>query len=88
MVLSGPCCPTILIFCKLVFLSFYRSHIEQAVKDGKPLVHKKKEIKSVGDYSKAGIMRALTVEEVGEAFMQSLKRVTKKFNSTLLIQPS
>lgn len=49
-----------------------RSHIEKAINEGKPVVHKNQEIRNLDDYRKIGMMRALTVEEVGEAFIQSI----------------
>lgn len=41
-------------------------------KSGKPIIRGGVEIRTISDYRKAGVPRALTVEEVGEAFMQSL----------------
>ncbi len=41
-------------------------------KAGKPIVRGGVEIRSVSDYHRSGIPRALTVEEVGEAFVQSM----------------
>lgn len=49
-----------------------RSNIEGLAKAGKPITRGGVEIRSVSDYRRAGVPRALTVEEVGEAFVQSM----------------
>ena len=42
---------------------------------GNPVTRKNAEIRTIDDYKKSGLPRALTVEEVAEAFMKSIKLV-------------
>ena len=52
-----------------------RSHLEKMVKAGQPVTRKNAEIRTVDDYRKSGMPRALTSEEVAEAFMKSISQV-------------
>lgn len=45
------------------------------VNEGRPVTRGQTEIRTIDDYHKTGMTRALTVEEVGDAFMISFKQV-------------